>query len=82
MRMKKSVRVDRQEWTQRVAESRPHGSLNYFYGAFPLGFLWAVILICLVHSPYLVYLRILPCVHMHLLAKMYSPEEPYGYSLS
>ena len=81
MRMKKSARVDRQEWTQRESV-RLHGSLNYFYGAFPLGFLWPVLLTCLVHSPYLVYLSILPCVHTRLLAKMYSTKEPYGYSLS
>ena len=34
--------------------------LNYFNGAFLLGFLWRIILICLVPSPYLAYLRILP----------------------
>ena len=33
-----------------------------FYGAFLPSFLWPLILICLVHSPSLVYLRILPCV--------------------
>ena len=35
-----------------------------------LGFLWPVILICLVHSPYVVYLRILPCLYVYLLVKM------------
>ena len=35
------------------------GSLNYFYGAFLPGFLWPIILTCLVNSPYLVYFRIL-----------------------
>ena len=54
----------------RVSESHLCGSLNYFYGAFLPGFLWPIILICLVHSPYLVYLRIFPCVHTQLLAKM------------
>ena len=34
--------------------------LNYFNGAFLLGFRWRIILICLVPSPYLAYLRILP----------------------
>ena len=29
-------------------------------------------------SPYLVYLRVLPCVREHLLAKMDSSERPYG----
>ena len=33
-------------------------------------FLWSIIMINLVHSPYLVCLRILPCVHTRLLAKM------------
>lgn len=33
---------------------------------------------CLVHSPYLVYHRILPCVHMHLLAKMDLIERHMG----
>lgn len=48
-----------------VAESCPHGTLNHFYGVFLLSFLCPIILICLVHcSPYLVYLRFLPCVHM------------------
>ena len=28
--------------------------------------------------PYLVYLRVLPCVHVHLLAKMESSEKAYG----
>ena len=35
-------------------------------------------LVCLVLSTYLVYLRILPCVQMHLLTKMDSTEEAYG----
>lgn len=26
-------------------ESKPHGGLNYFYGVFPLGFLWPIIVI-------------------------------------
>ena len=56
----------------------PRGSLNYLYGVFLLGFLWPIILICLVHSPYLVYLRILPCVCMHVLAKMDSTTKAYG----
>ena len=59
-------------------ESRPRGSLNHIYEAFLLGFLLPIILICLVLSPYLVYLRVLPCVCMHLLAKMDSSQEAYG----
>ena len=57
---------------------RPGGSLNHFYGAFLPGFLWLIILICLVLNPCLVYLRVLPCVRAHLLAKMDSSEEAYG----
>ena len=44
-----------------VPELHPCGGLNHLYETFLLVFLWLVILICLVHSPYLVYLRILPC---------------------
>ena len=44
--------------------------LNYFNGAFLLGFLWPILLICLVPSPCFDYLRILPYVHTHLLTKM------------
>ena len=66
------------ELGERVAESSPHGSLNYCYAAFLLGFLWAIILVCLVQSPYLVYLRIFPRMHTHLLTKMDASEEAYG----
>ena len=45
--------------TGRVPELCPHGNLNHLYGAFLSGFLWPIIMICLVCSPYLVYLRIL-----------------------
>ena len=51
---------------ERVTELHPHGSVSYFYGAFLPGFLWPIILIFLVHSPYLVYLKNLPCVRIHL----------------
>ena len=54
------MRVDRHSGGLR--ESSPCGSLNHFYGAFLSGFLWSVILLCLVLSPHLVYLRVLPCV--------------------
>ena len=63
--------------SKRVAESYPHCGLNYFYGALLLSFLWSIILICLIYSLYLVYLRILRCVHTHLLAKMESTERAY-----
>ena len=59
-------------------ESHPRGSLNHLYGAFLLGFLWPIILLCLVLSSYLVYLRVLPCMRVHLLAKMDSSKEAYG----
>ena len=44
--------------------------LNYFNGAFLLGFLWPIILICLVPRPYVAYLRILAYAHTRLLTKM------------
>ena len=53
----------------RVPELHSRGILNHLYGAF-LPVPWSIILICLVHSPYLVYLRIFPCVRTHLLARM------------
>ena len=53
-------------------------SFSHFYGAFLLGFFWQIILIRQIQSPYLVYLRILPCVRVHLSAKMESTEEAYG----
>ena len=49
-----------------IVKLRPRGSLNYFCGIFLPGFLWAIVLICLVHSPYLVYLRVLLCAHASL----------------
>ena len=61
---------------------QPHGSLNHLYGAFLLDFLWPINLIYLVLSPYLVYFRVLPCVCAHLLAKMDSSKEVYGYVAS
>ena len=57
-----------QRESPRVASSWQLKSL--IWGIFFPVFLWPVILICLVHSPYLVYLRILPSVRTHLLAKM------------
>ena len=58
-------------------ESRPRDSLNHLYGAFLPCFLWLIILLFLVLSLYLVYLRVLPCVRAHLLAKMDSSKEAY-----
>ena len=79
-RRKSAVCVDRQWQAQgeTVAESHSHSSLDYFNGMFLPGFLWPIILICLVHSLYLVYLRILLCNRMCLLAKMDSSAEGYG----
>ena len=62
----------------RVPVLGPCGSSNYFYGVFLPGFLWPIILICLVHSPYLGYLRTLLCMCMHLLTKMDFTEKVSG----
>ena len=80
IRKKSTVYVDRYtgRLRGRAPESCPQSSLHYFYGTFLLVSLWPIILICLVQSPYLVYLRILSNVLMHLLAKMDSTEEAYG----
>ena len=48
----------------RVPELHPHGTLNHLYEVFLTIFPWPIILICLIHIPYLVYLRILLCVHV------------------
>ena len=79
-RKKNAVCINRlaQKESPWIAESHPHGSLNYYYGAFLPGFSWPVILICLVHSPHEVYLRIFPCVSMHFLAKMDSTAKASG----
>ena len=61
--------------TGRVPELHPRGSVNYLCGAFLLVFLRPIILICLVHSLYLVYLRILSCVRMHLSVKTDATEK-------
>ena len=63
---------------ERGIESHPWDSLIYCYGAFLWGFFWPIILICLALSLYLVYVRILPCMYVHLLAKMNSSEEDYS----
>ena len=42
------------------------GSLNHLCGTFLLGFLQPIVLLHLVLSLYLVYLRVLRCVHVHL----------------
>ena len=62
----------------KVLESCPCGSLNFFYRWFLLSVLWPIILICLVPSPYLISLGILPCVCMHLLANWILPQRLVG----
>ena len=74
----KRVRVNRLTRVGSEIELRPRGSLNHLYGAFLPGFLWPIILLCLALSLYLVYLRVLPRVRTHPLAKMDSSEEVYG----
>ena len=71
-RKESTVCVDRhrKRLRGRVPETRYPGILNHLHGAFLLVFLWPIILICLVHGLYLVYLRTLPHAHMHLLAKV------------
>ena len=65
--MSKYMWIDRNRLSGRILESHLCSSLNYLYGAFLLGFLWPIILICLVQSPYLVYLRIpTMCAHASL----------------
>ena len=57
----------------------PLGQLNHLYGAFLPVFLWLIILTGLVHSPYLAYLRIIPCVHMQFLAKLDPTAKACGH---
>ena len=75
---RKRVCVGRHMGELRERESCPRGSLNHLYGAFLPGFLWPITLLCLALSLYLVYLRVLPCVRVHVLAKMDSSKEAYG----
>ena len=62
----------------RITELQSRGSLNYFYGAFLPGFLWPIILLCLVLSCTWYISESFQCVHGHLLAKTDSSEEAYG----
>ena len=63
---------------ERIAELHPWSNLYYFYGVSLLYFLWPIILICLVHSSYLLYLMVFSCIHMHVLAKMDFSGKVYG----
>ena len=76
IRRKNSTCEQTHGWVQR--ESCPHDCLNHLDGAFLPGLLWPIILPCLVLSQYLVFLRILPCVHAHLLSRMDSSKEAYA----
>ena len=81
LRGKRSIEyVDRHtdSGRERVAELHPWGNLYYFYGVSLLYFLWPIILICLVHSPYLVYLKVFQCIHVNVLAKMDFSGKVYG----
>ena len=68
---------ERERERERFAESHSLGSVNYFYGAYLVGFLWPVTLTCMVHSSYLVYRRFLPCVFTYLLANTDFTEKAY-----
>ena len=70
--------MNRHTWAGSERESCPRGSLNHFCGAFLLGFLWPIILLCLVLSLYLVYLRVLPSVHAHLWLRWILVKRPMG----
>ena len=76
--MSKYMWIDRNRLSGRILESHLCSSLNYLYVAFLLGFLWPIFLICLVQSPYLVYLRIpTMCAHASL-SQMDSTEKVSG----
>ena len=60
------VCIDTRADSGRVAESLPHGGLKPLLWGIWGDFLWTVIMIRLVHSPYLVYFRVLPSVHTSL----------------
>ena len=59
--------IDIQEGSEK--ELRLRGSLNHLYGTFIWGFLWPIILLCLVLSLYLVYFRVLPSAGACLVAQ-------------
>ena len=70
--------IERQADSERVTESHPHGSLLLIWGI-SSGFPLANHLVWLVQRPYLVYLRILPCVHIQHLAKMNSSRGTHSW---
>ena len=78
---KSTVCVDRHMGRHREKDSCTIAIWIHLWCVSP-GFLWPIVLIYFVHSPYLVYLRIFPCVHMHLLAKMDFTKKVYGQRTS
>ena len=74
----KRVHVNRLTWEGSERDLCPLSSLNHFYGAFLPVFLWPIIFLCLVLSPYLVYLRVLPFVRAYVLAKIILAKMPMG----
>lgn len=73
IRRKSTVLVDRHIGGLRERELMSRSLVAVwipFSRVFLSGFLWPIILTYLVHSSNLVYLRILLCVRMHLLAKI------------
>ena len=77
---RKKVYVDRLTWAVQ-RESCTIMVWKAYMEQYLLGFLWPIILLCLILSPCLVYLVALLYVCMHLLAKMDSSEKGYGWSL-
>ena len=75
-RKKNPLLVYRQHgWTQRVA---PLGQFKSLTWGISLGFPLASRLALPGSESCLVHLRVLPCVHLHVLAKVDSSEEAYG----
>ena len=83
-RKKSTVHVDihtggqTHKWVQRELMSLPLWWPELLLWDISSTFSWPIILTCLVQSPYLVYLRILPCVCTYHLVKMDSTKEVYG----
>ena len=62
-------------------KSHPRESLNHFHGAFLPGFLWSIILICLIQSLYLKYLNILPYATCISQPRWILLQKPMGRTL-
>ena len=67
---RKTVGVNRHTRVSSERSSHPHRSVNHSYGVLLPGLLWPVILLCLGRwiwiNPYLVYLKVLPCMGTYL----------------